>query len=411
MDGGFDTIVSKIAKRLRRDGKTETFNTDLLHHTATALMDKMVEGYGSKSVNIAYDSPDVGMLHNLRNNVYQFSAAKNYNQLKDMTLALMDGDKLRSEPEFVREVERMNLQYNRTWLNTERHTAIASGQMASRWVDFERDADIMPMLQYSTVGDGRVRNSHKMLDGVVKEKTHTFWDSFYPPNGYRCRCDVIQVIDPNEKPTPNVKPPLDVNPMFKTNLAKTGLIFPEGHPYYKGIDKLELRKAIEYLPAKNSYTTVKAENGSDITVHITHDGEELVKNLGVANDLIKLGYKDIKLLPTIHEKQAHLKARFYPPKYVPLDIKKNADAWVKNAKGRNLVCEFKNLDSPDSLDRNVKKAAKQAPNVVLKFMTDHKGVSNVISDAQRAFTSKANTSLNSLIVFDKDGNLITTLIR
>ena len=78
--------------------------------------------------------------------------------------------------------------------------------------------------------------------------------------------------------------------MFRTNLAKAGIIFPKGHPYFKGVPKAELRKAISYLPPKNSYHTVKGIRGDKINVHILHNAEETRRNLVVADDLIKAGF-------------------------------------------------------------------------------------------------------------------------
>ena len=55
------------------------------------------------------------------------------------------------------------------------------------------DPDILkarPYWEYSSVKDGRTRAIHKALDGMVFPAEHPFWDTWYPPNGYRCRCTV-----------------------------------------------------------------------------------------------------------------------------------------------------------------------------------------------------------------------------
>ena len=44
--------------------------------------------------------------------------------------------------------------------------------------------------QYSTVGDGRVRPTHRAQNGKVFPRDHAFWNTWYPPNGFRCRCTV-----------------------------------------------------------------------------------------------------------------------------------------------------------------------------------------------------------------------------
>lgn len=182
-----------------------------------------------------YNDPDWNMLANLDKNVYQFAAAKNYQQLKDITLAVKDGDQIRSFKEFRDIANKISFQYNETWLKTEYNQAIAGGQMAGRWTDFESNKESMPNLQYITAGDDRVREEHAMLDGVVKPVDDPFWDTYYPPNDWGCRCDVMQLpgedIPDNAIDIPEDKYP-PINPLFKTNLAKDGLVFSEKHSYW-----------------------------------------------------------------------------------------------------------------------------------------------------------------------------------
>lgn len=51
-------------------------------------------------------------------------------------------------------------------------------------------APLKPYWKYVTRDDSKVRLSHRTLHGKVFRFDDPFWDHFYPPNGFRCRCRV-----------------------------------------------------------------------------------------------------------------------------------------------------------------------------------------------------------------------------
>lgn len=53
----------------------------------------------------------------------------------------------------------------------------------------------MPYLIYRSMRDARVRPEHQKLDGVVQPKGHSFWNTHYPPLGWRCRCKAYPIDD------------------------------------------------------------------------------------------------------------------------------------------------------------------------------------------------------------------------
>jgi SPP1 gp7 family putative phage head morphogenesis protein len=50
-----------------------------------------------------------------------------------------------------------------------------------------------PYWEYDAVNDSDTRPTHGALDGKIFPADHTFWDTWYPPNGHRCRCGVNPV--------------------------------------------------------------------------------------------------------------------------------------------------------------------------------------------------------------------------
>ena len=47
-----------------------------------------------------------------------------------------------------------------------------------------------PYWQYDAVNDSRTRPTHRAMDGRVYPADDPVWDTWYPPNGFRCRCRV-----------------------------------------------------------------------------------------------------------------------------------------------------------------------------------------------------------------------------
>lgn len=74
---------------------------------------------------------------------------------------------------------------------------IQSAYNAGRRLEQLEDADIAPYWQYQAVMDGKTRDSHKALNGKVFRYDNPFWTSFYPPNGWNCRC-TVRALTPNQ---------------------------------------------------------------------------------------------------------------------------------------------------------------------------------------------------------------------
>jgi len=60
------------------------------------------------------------------------------------------------------------------------------------------DPDVLalrPYWQYRAVGDEATRPEHQAMDGRVVPADDPFWDVWYPPNGYKCRCTVSSLSE------------------------------------------------------------------------------------------------------------------------------------------------------------------------------------------------------------------------
>lgn len=242
--------IKKLLERLVREiWKTRAIprqiDESLVEFFASTFWQAVEEGYGQSLEEVDFDTPDYEMLRKLELGVYQFSMAKSYQHLKSISQALLDENgKLRSFNLFRQAAAEINNAFINQWLQAEYQFAVASAQSASQWQQIQATKDVLPLLRYLTAGDERVRLEHQELEDVVRPADDDFWDIYYPPNGWGCRCDVVQQDTGSITPLEKISLP-DVPPIFRYNAGKRGIPFPPGHPYYDGLPENLKSEAVD----------------------------------------------------------------------------------------------------------------------------------------------------------------------
>lgn len=199
--------------------------------TARKLSEGVFEGFGKNIDGMLMNTPDYKMLYSLRENVYIFSGAKTYQETRAISSLLTDKDAISSFGDFKKKATSIFDEYNKNYLTAEYNSAIAQSRSASQWMDIEADKDVLPYLKYRTAHDGRVRPEHAQLDGIVKAVDDVFWDSYMPPNGWNCRCSVIQLEKGKVTDTKNLVVE-NVPDIFKFNPGKERIVYSPKHPYF-----------------------------------------------------------------------------------------------------------------------------------------------------------------------------------
>jgi len=74
-------------------------------------------------------------------------------------------------------------------------TNLRQSNAAGRWAAAVRNQRRAPYLLYRTMRDERVRISHQAWEGVALPIDHPFWNTHFPPNGWRCRCRAISMSE------------------------------------------------------------------------------------------------------------------------------------------------------------------------------------------------------------------------
>ncbi len=175
----------------------------------------------------------------LQRSDYIFSGIKTFHELNEAFPSLIDANGNRKPFEqFLNDVQNIDATYNRNYLRAEYNHAQASAEMAAKWERFQQDGDRYN-LQYRTAGDDKVRPEHAALDRVTLPIDDPFWDTYYPPNGWNCRCTVVQVRKSKYPTTPHDEAMslgeqatgTDKKGIFHFNAGKEQKTFPDYNPY------------------------------------------------------------------------------------------------------------------------------------------------------------------------------------
>ena len=192
-DSGLPREFDKMAETVYKNPDKEA--TDLLADSEVRkFIDRQKLVFDNAVDTALKEVPlDEVSVQRLKESNYVFSGIKTFHELKETFPSLLDEDGNRKPFErFLNDVQKVHKTYNVQYLRTEYNFAHASALMAARWKKFEEDGDKY-LLQYRTMYDKRVRRTHRMMHNITLPITSPFWDKYFPPNGWNCRCTVVQV--------------------------------------------------------------------------------------------------------------------------------------------------------------------------------------------------------------------------
>ncbi len=161
--------------------------------------------------------------------------------------SILANEKLTPEQRKEHAAQAMSLFHH--WGDAEQNFAVQSAQMAQKWQDFTADGDEY-LLQYRTAMDEKVREEHAALQGTTLPVDDPFWDKYYPPLGWNCRCTVAQVRRGKYQESDSAKAcelgeSCTANtPSFRFNPGKAKIAFPDGVSYFKHAGEDTSKKVI-----------------------------------------------------------------------------------------------------------------------------------------------------------------------
>lgn len=371
-DKEWQKLLRKVAEDIYEGKRKGTIDDKMVRETARKLMHGVEEGYGASLNDEDVAGKKYDTLRKMQKDVYHFSGAKNWNQLREMSLLLNNAKGgMKTFEEYYRAVQQIDETYNKIYLRSEYENAVASAQMASKWDEIVADADTLPYLQYDAVMDERTRLTHREMHGIVLRWDDDFWQTYYPPNDWGCRCDVRQLDDAEVTDITKLK--LKPNPpMFRNNVGVGGQVFSDIHPYYKSIPE-DVRKdiliATEKLLPKNLRSGYAEEyknkdNGARLLVHQNADKQGLTENIQYGKVFVDEGY-NVKILE--HSFVQNIK---------------NPEVTIDE-----VLCDFKTPENhtKTSIQSQVKRAKKQQADAVAIYIDKQFKPDEIITGLENAY--------------------------
>lgn len=311
----------------------------------------------------------------LKESNYVFSGIKTFHELNEAFPSLLDEEGNRKPfNQFLNDVQKVYDTYNVQYLRTEYNFAQASALMAARWKKFEQEGDRYN-LQYRTMYDKRVRRTHRMLHNITLPIESPFWNKYFPPNGWNCRCTVVQVLK-DKYPVSDEQEAMNLGSqatagkyqeMFMFNPGKRMTTFPAYNGYtLRKCNRCEVRpdkmklaadipdnevcRACRMLQESISHYTVVPTKAGKLRIHDGHGKHEREENIRIGTYLAEKHGYEIDLLDNPQGR-------------------KSADSYNRTL---DMEQEYKMASTPtvNAIDRLIRDGRKQADNIVLWLDTD-----------------------------------------
>ena len=309
-------IEGYIREAFEERSISEAQSKELWQYYYKLLNKALAEGY-----NPTIEETNTELVTSLKHNLARFSAFKETSFKQQIEASLTKNGKVLSWQEFKAEANKLNIEYNRRWLQTEYNQTVANALSAQKYEEYITNKRIYPNLTYRAVHDERTRETHRAWDGLTLPVEHEFWKTHLPPNDWGCRCYVEPTADPVTEGVHTEDIP--IKEAFANNPALSGEIFPV-IPYAKGMSEKavkEVEKQVEKRLGKfgeNYIEKVIKEypNGGKISISnlVNTEGSDYERVYKCCDFFAKQG-KETMILPRFN---SPLKNEIYQQLYADL---------------------------------------------------------------------------------------------
>jgi hypothetical protein len=169
------------------------FDIPLFNHTAGKLISSFRKGWANDRIKLADIGFDYGFTSEVAQtamelNLFHFSAAKTLAECQDLNSIFRES---KSFEDFLKLAQPKHDIFNKTWAETEYTTANLVAESTATYYRLLAQTDIFPYWQFTTQNDGKVRESHILLHGLILPANDPAWKKLYPPIDWNDRCYVL----------------------------------------------------------------------------------------------------------------------------------------------------------------------------------------------------------------------------
>jgi SPP1 gp7 family putative phage head morphogenesis protein len=254
-----------------------TFDADWFYQTASILNQGFKDGFDEGNEIMLSDNPsftygfnDPVMLASFERSLYRFAGQKNIAIIQQLNQLYRQSTSF--EDFYAQAFVVVNIA-NKDWLQTEFTTANRTGNAASTYARLIGRTDIFPFWKYTTIGDGRVRESHSALEGIILKWDDPLWQKLFPPNGWNCRCSIVprmehevdksKLVSDKAKAQAYINSPVGIKDFaagWGANQVANGEVFTDAQQYNSKFDAKMLQE-LQDLKAEN----FGLRNGNDLS--------------------------------------------------------------------------------------------------------------------------------------------------
>ncbi|CAL2079069.1 Phage head morphogenesis domain protein [Tenacibaculum dicentrarchi] len=326
VSGAMGRLLTKLNSQLIKEIYNKSDTSGIAGKMIVLEALELFKGLKSKfSSTTQYTGPDLLMLQMMEYNLFEFTASKTEARLSAMTNLLIDKEnkKLREYSDFKALCEKETKEFNSNWLQTEYNLSVAVGQNSASYIRMMAEKDtVTSYVQYQTIGDGSVRNSHKVLDGRIFNLSDKEAMDLVAPNGYGCRCELVQYIGDTQGKVTTGKyakellveqDPKYRNSQFEVNRADLKQVFTKKQFYtdIKGLPEKLNKMTFDKYGAKSYGTFKNSLNNIKIDTTITGDNVKELFDKIKGTDLMGLeDYLGRKMILKEKVFKAHTKGKY-----------------------------------------------------------------------------------------------------